>query len=137
MIGELFINDKDAFVTWGVFLEDRSEEKLLKPANNKEYASNKARSQPGKQVFISNPQPEDRDVLLVLCFSAVSREDFLTKYRACLNELNSGLIKFRVPSLGEEYKFTCDGFQELSYYERIGKLSVRFNEPNPKDRVLL
>lgn len=137
MKGDLYINEKDAWITWGVSLEDDSESKLLMPANNKEYASNKCRSQPGKQVFANNPQPEDRDLLLVVNFSAETKQEFLAKYRAFLVEINSGIITFRVTSIGEEYKFICEGFQELNYYERIGKLSIRFNEPNPKDRIYL
>lgn len=137
MIGELFVNEKDAFVTWKAFLEDGSEAKLLTPASMKEYASNNARSQAGKQVFVANPQPESRDVNLTFCFSASSKADFLSRYRAFVTEMQSGLILIRVPSLGETYKFICSGFQELSFHKRVGKLSVRFTEPNPKDRILI
>lgn len=137
MIGDLYINDKDAWLTWGVFLEDNSESKLLLPANPKAYASNNLRNQAGKQVFVSNPQPDERDVLLVFCISAKSKADYLTKYNAFLAEIYNGWINFKVTSLKTTYRFTVSSFQDLSYFDRLGKLSVRFNEPNPKDRISL
>lgn len=137
MIGQLYINNKDAFGTWGAFLENGSEAKFLNPPANKEYASNDARSQHGKQVFVNNPRMSDRDITIVLGISASSRDDFLTKYRGLVNELNSGLIEVKVMSLKEGYKLTCISYTELSYYDRIGKLSVKFNEPNPNNRIII
>lgn len=135
MIGELYINEKDAWVTWGVFLEDGSEAKLLLPANTKEYASNNKRSSPGRQVFVTNTQPDERNVILIFCISAVSKEEYLKKYDLFVNELSSGWVKLRVPSLGKVFKLISPSFQDLSYSNRIGKLSVRFSEPNPLDRL--
>jgi hypothetical protein len=135
MIGQLYINDKDAYLTWGIFLEDGSEGKLLTPAPNKEYAGNKMRSQHGKQVFRTNPRKDERDLILVFCISADTKYDFLIKYRAFIDELDSGITIMRVTSLREVYKLDAIGYQELSFYKRIGKLSVRFNESNPQDRI--
>lgn len=137
MIGELYINDKDAFTTYGVFLEEGSDARLLLPAANKEYASNKARSQHGKQVFRTLPRKEDRDVILFFNIAAKTRTEFLSKYEQFTNVLDEGLILLRIPSLKKVYKLDAKSYQELSYFDTIGKIAVNFNEPNPKDRIQL
>lgn len=137
MIGQLYINDKDAFTTWGVVLDEGSFAKLLTPAANKEYASNQKRSQHGKQVFRTMPRKEDRDVIITFAIAANSEDDFISKYEIFINEIDSGLILLRVPSLKKVFKLDAKSYQELSYYGYIGKIAVNFNEPNPKDRIQL
>ncbi len=137
MKGELYINDKDAYVYYGAFLENGGEAILLTPPSNKDYASNDARSQHGKQVFVSNARVKDRNFVLVFCISAGSKADFLTKYRALVDELSGGLVLLKVSSLGVVFKLIALSYQEFSFYERLGKLSVKFSEPNPKERVFV
>lgn len=137
MIGQLYINDKDAFATWNACLEDGSYGKLQTPAGNKEYAENKSRSQHGKQPYRNMQRKEDRDVILVFCINAQNRDVFLIKYEELVNELDSGLVLFRVPALKKVYKLDAMSYQELSYYDRIGKIAIKFNEANPKDRIQL
>lgn len=137
MINELYINNRDAWLTWGVFLEDGSENKLLLSPSNKEFVENKSRGFAGKQIFANNSQPEDRDLQLVFCISAEDRKSFLKKYRALTNELNRGLLTMKVVALEEVYKFTTISYVELAFFDRIGKVAVKFNEPNPSDRDYL
>lgn len=137
MIGQLYINNKDAFATWGAYLEDGSENTLLLPASNKEYASNNARSQHGKQVFRNAPRKDERDVIVYFCISASTKDEFLQKYEAFVDELDAGMVTFKVSYLKKVYKLDAVSYQELSYYEFIGKFAVKFNEPNPKDRTSL
>ncbi|MFV0536841.1 MAG: hypothetical protein ACK5M3_05635 [Dysgonomonas sp.] len=134
MKDELYINGKDAWLTWGVYLEDGSEEKLLLPPPNKEYIENKSRSQPGKQIILRNPQPDERDVQVVFCISARDRKDYMRKYRLFVNALKNGLIAFKVTSIYTVFQFTTTSFTNLSFFNRLGKLSVKFNEPNPSNR---
>lgn len=129
MIGKLFINDKDAWTTWGVFLADGSYEKLLLPAPMKDYSSNKFRSQSGKQVFVFNPRFDERDVQIEFNVSASNRIEYLQRFGEFITELSSGLIVLKVIELNKEYKFLYVSSIGLSYYERLGKLAVRFNEP--------
>lgn len=131
---QLYINDKDAWETWGVFLEEGSERALLLAANNKEFVSNKNRSEHGKRVIVDNPRLEERDVQLVFCFLTESEDDFLEKYDAFVAELNRGWVQMRVIKVKKVYNFTTTNFQDLGYYGQMGKLSVRFNEPNPTDQ---
>ena len=137
MIGQLYINDKDAFATWGVVLDEGSFAKLLTPAANKEYTSNQMRSQHGKQVFRTMPRKEDRDVIITFNIAAATKDEFLSKYELFINYIDSDLILLRVPSLKKVFKLDAKSYQELSYYEYIGKIAVNFNEPNPQDRIQL
>lgn len=137
MIGQLYINDKDAFASWGSFLEEGSENALLLPAPNKEYTSNKARSQHGKQVSRRLPRKDERDIILYFCLSASNRDEYIQKYEAFVDELDSGIVTMKVPSLKKVYKLDAISYQELSFYDHIGKIAVKFNEPNPKNRIQL
>ena len=46
--GQLYINGKDAYLTWGIFLDETALSTLMTPAPNKEFISNKYRSKDGK-----------------------------------------------------------------------------------------
>lgn len=137
MIGELYINDKDCWVNFKTRLDDGFDNLLL-PPNPKEYAENNLRSQPGKQVFVSNPQPEARDIQLVFAITCDSLSDYLTKYNSLVTELTGDII-FRVPVLKTVYKLRVVDFLNLSSGTglRSGRLSVRFSEDNPKNRTKL
>ncbi len=128
----LLINGKDAFKTWGVFLQERTEGKLLLPANNKPIVTNKSRLEHGKRVVIDEIYIDERDVILSFCISASSRAEFKQRYQAFISELRKGLIRLEYDN--EVYKFLLKDFMELDYLDRVGTLSVRFNEPNPYDR---
>ena len=52
MIGELFINGKDAYTTWGISMDDTSLSALMTPAPNKDLVENKSRLEHGKRVMI-------------------------------------------------------------------------------------
>ena len=126
------INGKDALKTWGVFLKSGTENKLMIPANNKPIVTNKSRLEHGKRVVIDEIYIDERDVILSFCISAKSRAEFKQRYQAFISELRKGLIRFEYDN--EIYKFLLKDFMELDYLDRLGTLSVRFNEPNPNDR---
>lgn len=126
------INGKDALKTWGVFLKTGSENKLMIPANNKQTVSNKSRLEHGKRVVIDEVYIDERDVILTFCIQANSRVEFKQKYKSFVEELRKGLTRLEYDS--EVYKFLLKDFMELDFFNRLGTLSVRFNEPNPHDR---
>ncbi len=137
MIGELFINDKDAYSTWRVTLEEGSYAKLLKPSDPKAYASNDVRSQPGLQVFNKNFQPKEREFFLVFWITTESNEKYLELYRSFMKEFEKGSVKLVIPKLKEGYYLRYNGCQEIGYHSRIGKVAIRFVEDNPRNRVVL
>lgn len=144
MTGKLFINGLDAWTTWGVYLEDGSYENLLAGEEMKPYTTNKSRSEDGVSVSIKNPRLETRSVNVVFCFTNKGAE-FLTRYDAFLSVLRAGKVdgtkilplEIKVPELGKTYRLIYEASSNLSQIGlRIGKVAVKFNEPNPENRTL-
>lgn len=135
MKGQLYINNKDAWITWGVSLESGSKAKLLTPAANKDNVTNNVRSQHGKQVLRNNPRKSDRDLILIFCIGGENEDQFLVRYHSFIDELDSGLVELKLLSIKTVYRLDTLSYQELSYYDGIGKIAVRFNESNPSDRI--
>lgn len=141
MLGELYINDKDAWGTWKARLIDDSLDNLESSAPMKSYISNNSRSQDGAQVIISNPRIDLRSVILTFAITCESRTDYLFKKRDLETELRKGLILLKVVPLSLIYKLHLDENSTLSLSSgtglRDGKFTIRFTEKNPKDRISL
>lgn len=134
MIGKLKINGKDAWANWGVFLENGSYNKLLSGEEMKPYTENQSREIDGKRVQVSNPRVADRDVTLVLCFTKTNTS-FINKLDSLITELKKGVINFQVSEISSTFKFIYLGNMNLDQIGlEIGKIAIRFNEPNPNDR---
>ncbi len=131
MTGELFINDKDAWSTWNVKLADNSYENLLSPYPMKSYIENESRSQDGKQVFITNPRKNSRQIILIFDITCSSRSEYLTKYKDFKNEISNGQIKLAVTSIDEKYYLYMEDPQSLDMGIGFtdGKVAIRFTEP--------
>ncbi len=54
--GQLYINGKDAYLTWGIFLDETALSALMTPAPNKEFISNKYRSKAESRLIKHNPR---------------------------------------------------------------------------------
>lgn len=128
MTNQLYINEKDAWLTWGAFLIADSLDNLLLPPSPKPYIENNFRSQHGKQVFIVEPKKDARDVQVEFCILAASHQEYLIAYKKFIDELMDGLVIMRVPFIDMEFKLTVSSFLSLGYYGKFGKLSIRFNE---------
>lgn len=137
--GEVYINNLDIAINYSASLIDDSFTNLLLPPDNKEYSENDMRSQPGKQIFVSNQQPKDRDVQVAFLIQCTTMSEYLTKSSNLVNVLNSGLIRLKIVPLKIEYSLTTSSYISLDSYMNgsAGKLVVKFNEPNPKNRIQL
>jgi len=139
MTGETFINNKDISTYYGARLIETSFDNLLLPAPRKTYVENKSRLDPGKQVFVSNSQPDERTVQLTFDIVGTSITDYLTKFDALVAELNIGEVALKVVPLKTIYNLYTESYMSLSTGIGIteGKLLVKLNEPNPTDRTAL
>jgi len=133
MTGDLFINTKDAWTTWGVFLEDGSEDKLLQASPLKDYIGNKSRQDHGKQVLDTTPRVDERNVTVVFCF-ANAPTNFITRYKLFTTELYLGNITLQVVRLGITFNLKYLNSTALSSMTTLGKVAVTFSEPNPMNR---
>lgn len=140
MKGQAYINDKDLYSTWGAVLAKGAYEALLKPAPNKSLIQNKSRLEHGKSV-ITNPdifKTDERDISFSVWICGVSQEDYLIKYKSFIEEITSGIILLKVPILGLTFKLAylnCSNYGD--YGLKKGKLTLKMNEANTKDREVL
>ena len=121
---DLLINNKDAFATWGVRMGDGLIEAIYAPLPMKEVIENKSRLQ-------------ERDITLTFTLQGSSPSDYITKYKAFLNEITKGEFTVKVPALGEEvYHLYYTRSQSFGFNtaRTFSKISVKLNEPNPGNR---
>lgn len=137
MIGDLIINGKDAYTTWGVCMGDGFLDALEDPAPLKEFVENKSRLEHGKRVDIFNPRLDERDLTLQFTIDGSSPADYKAKKKGFYEELYKGRIDIKVPANGDEiYRLTYHrsvGFA-MNISRTFSKISVKFNEPNPSNR---
>lgn len=134
MTGKLYINGSDAWTTWGVFLENGSEDKLLMAVPVKDYISNKSRAADGRSVIAEVPKRDERDVSLVFCF-ANNGTSFITRYNQFMTQLYAGAITLRSVRNKMTYNLLYLRATSLSSITYAGKVAVSFNEPNPVNRT--
>ena len=135
--GELYINNKDAYKTWGISLEDgTSLSALMTPVPNKAYIQNKSRLEHGKRVIVNNPKKDERIVTLPIKLVARDESDFFTKYGSFCDELALGTLVIRTkyqPTV--YYKCVYISCTQFSQFMRgIAKYTLRLEEPDPNDR---
>lgn len=135
-IGELKINGRDAATAWGAFMSDGSLSALMTPAPIKEYVSNSSRLEDGRRVIPEGTKVESRDLTLTIHIKASNRDQFFARYLAFVEELHKGVIVIETKYQPDvRYKclyVSCSQFAQ--YNGRLGKFTLKLNEPNPKDR---
>jgi hypothetical protein len=139
MTGETFINNKDIWTYYSAKLIESSFDNLLLPPPNKEFVSNSSRLTPGKQILVGSIVKDERSVSVIFAITCASKADYLTKYNALIAELSTGMIALKVVPNGLIYNLVVESYAELKSGTglRSGKLTVRFNEPDPTNRIAL
>lgn len=136
MIGELFINGKDAYTTWGISMDETSLSALMTPAPNKALIENKSRLEHGKRVIASNPKKDERNLILQINITAPDKDTFFARYDSFCNELDSGVLdiktKYQPATVYRTVYQSCQQFSQ--FMQGIGKFILKLNEPNPKNR---
>lgn len=138
MIGDLIINGKDAFATWGVRMGEGFLDAIDGFNEMKDYIENESRLEHGKQVITDNAMVDSREVTLQFTIEGSSESDYRTKKKAFQVELERGAVNIKIPTIGNEvYKLVYLG-KSISYglsTDRcFGKVSSKFEEPNPMNR---
>lgn len=138
MKGDLYINGKDAWSTWGVNMGDGFLDAIDGFVQLKEFIEYDSRAEHGKRVITSNPKIASREMTLHFVIKGFSEADYRSKRNAFESELCKGLIEVKVPVLGTQvYKLIYLG-RSVSYglniRRTIATISAKFEEPNPTDR---
>lgn len=141
MTGELYINGKDAWTTWGVNMGEGFLDSLDAPLQMKDYIENESRLEHGKRMITANAKVDSREITLGFTIMGTSTNDYRSKKKAFLDELQKGAFTIKVPELGEDvvYKMVYTG-KSISYGVNIartfGHFTMKAVEPNPADRTL-
>lgn len=134
--GELYINGKDAYTTWGMSMDNTSLSSLMTPPPMKDYIENKSRIENGKSVITTSTKIDERSLTLVVNISAKNESEFFNRYLSFCEELEKGALNIETKyQSGVVYKtiyISCNQFTQL--LRGIAKFSLKLVEPNPKDR---
>lgn len=138
MTGDLTINGKDAYTTWGVFLEDGALSALMTPAPLKSFIENSVAGEHGKQIFAQNPKVDERTISMAVCIKADTETQFMIRYKAFVTELQSGILEIKTKYEPDVvYRCTYLSCQQFSQFvRRLGKFVLRLSEPNPMNRSI-
>lgn len=138
MTGDLYINGKDAWDTWGVRMGDGFLDAIDGFNEMKDYIEDESRVEHGKRVITDNAKVDSREITLQFTIEGVSESDYRTKKKSFQTEMEKGAVNIKVPALGNEvYKLVYSGKSVsygLSLDRCFGKVSSKFEEPNPMDR---
>lgn len=138
MTGDLFINGKDALETWGARMGNGFLDAIDGFNEMKDYIENESRLEHGKRVITDNAKVDSREITLQFTIEGSSESDYRSKKKAFQTEMEKGAVNIKVPVLGNEvYKLIYLGKSVsygLSLDRCFGKISSKFEEPNPMDR---
>ena len=139
MTGDLFINNKDAWTTWGVNMGNGFLDALDSFLPMKDYIENDSRLEHGKRMITTGAKVDSREVTLEFTITGSSETDYRTKKKAFQQELQAGAFTLKVPALGTQvYKMVYTG-KSISYglsrNRQFGHFTMKATEPNPMDRT--
>lgn len=138
MKGKCWINKKDSYAFWGVILSDSASNALRTPAPMKDNVENKSRLKHGKRVIYGSDtaRVDERDLTLVIYIRASNQAQFDARFDSFVEELQKGRIEIEIAERpGIIYRCDYKSASQFSQFNgRLGKLTLRVNEPNPKDR---
>lgn len=137
MSGELYINGKDAYTTWGISLTDSSSlSALMTPAPNKDVISNKSRLSHGKQVITTNPKRDERTFTIMFNLTASSETQFFSRYASFCQELAGGTLDIKTSyQSGVVYHTIYQSCSQFTQFMRgIASFSLKLCEYDPSNR---
>ena len=135
--GQLFINGKDAYLTWGIYMDGTALSTLMTPAPCKEFISNSYRSMDGKRIIKHNPRLDEREITVAFNMSAKDEDTFLVNYaKFCEEVLATGEIILHTSFQSDVWYrcvyLSCTQFSQFN--RELASFSLKLNEPDPSDR---
>lgn len=142
MVGEVYINGKDAQKEYGIIFGEGSLTALLTPAPVKSYITNSSALIHGVQALATSdihPKLNERDVQLTFFLRAKNLNEFLSRYTKFTEVLQAGRVDIRTkyqPTVIYRCLYvSCVQFTQFN--GRLAKFVLKLNEPNPNDRATL
>ena len=138
-MAELLINNKDAYAIWGVKMGKGFLDVLGASSPMKEFIENKSRLEHGKRVIVNDPKIDEREITLSFTIEGKSQSDYQAKKKAFFEELYKGVVDIQVPANSNEIYHLIYLGKSVAYAQSLdhtfGKISAKFNEPNPANRT--
>ena len=138
-MSDLLINTQDAYTTWGVRMGEGFLDVLGASSPMKEFIENKSRLEHGKRVIINDPKIDEREITLSFTIEGNSQSDYQAKKKAFFEELYKGVVDIQVPANSNEIYHLIYLGKSVAYTQSLdhtfGKISAKFNEPNPANRT--
>ena len=138
-MSDLLINAQDAYTTWGVRMGEGFLDVLGASSPMKEFIENKSRLEHGKRVIINDPKIDEREITLSFTIEGNSQSDYQAKKKAFFEELYKGVVDIQVPANSNEIYHLIYLGKSVAYAQSLdhtfGKISAKFNEPNPANRT--
>lgn len=134
---ELYINGKDAYITWGVSMDDTALSELMTPVANKTFIESESRLEHGKRVVVANPRMDARNLTFQINLTASDEKLFFERYSSFCEELATGVLEIETKYQPDVvYKTIYQSCSQFSQFMRgIGKFVLKLYEPNPNDRT--
>ena len=137
-MAELLINNKDAYAIWGVKMGKGFLDVLGASSPMKEFIENKSRLEHGKRVIVNDPKIDEREITLSFTIEGKSQSDYQAKKKAFFVELYKGKVDIQVSANSSEIYHLVYLGKSITYAQSLdrtfGKISAKFNEPNPANR---
>lgn len=135
--GQLYINGKDAYTTYGIIMSDTALSTLMTPVPSKDYITNSSRLVDGKRVFKDNAKMDEREMTISFSMTAKDRDTFLSNYaRFCEEVLAKGEMELHTSFLPNIWYrciyISCTQFSQ--FLREIASFSLKLNEPDPSNR---
>ena len=137
MIGEFFINGKDAHRQWGGIVRETSLTALIEPEPLKNPVENKSATEHGKRVRSEEePKVDERTVNLFLQIKASNRADLIAKLKSLKTELKKRRIEITTKyEANVVYRMDYQSCRQIkSLFKSVATFSLQMNEPNPNNR---
>lgn len=143
---KIYINStsQDTESKWGVIFTETSVTALMTPPPLKSYITNTNPLSDGIQSLRDSeniPKVDERDITLVFGLHAKNLAQFIIRYFNFCNELKKGALDLTMHIVEDDTYLKCTYHlnymsctQYSEYNGRVGKFTVKFNEPNPEDR---
>ena len=134
--GQLYINNQDAFTTWGITMDTSSLSALMTPPPMKSNIVTSSRLQHGQTVSTLNPRMAARQLTLTIQLAAATEEAFFAQYASFCEELETGFLNIRTSYQPDiVYHMEYNSCQQFTQFQRdIAKFTLRLTENDPSNR---
>ena len=137
MIGDVTINNADAFERYGINLEDGALSTLMTPAPMKEFIESKCRVMHGKKIITKEPKYDAREITLP--FHLIAKSKLLLNHKLFSDEvLDTGKFELKTkyqPNVVYRLVYlSCTQFRQ--FIREMATFALKVSEPDPTDREI-